>query len=74
LIQNYKWDLSKSEAANADGWIFDNIKLTVKRDTTIIIKVDNWKNNYNALPKRWRMYLGVFLAIIIAGFFNIQPK
>jgi len=64
----------KSEAANADGWIFDNIKLTVKRDTTIIIKVDNWKNNYNALPKRWRMYLGVFLAIIIAGFFNIQPK
>jgi serine phosphatase RsbU (regulator of sigma subunit) len=35
----------KSEAANADGWIFDNIKLTVKRDTTIIIKVDNWKNN-----------------------------
>ena len=30
--------------------------------------------NYNGLPKRWLMYLGVFIAIIIAGFFNISPK
>jgi serine phosphatase RsbU (regulator of sigma subunit) len=30
--------------------------------------------NYNGLPKRWKIYLGVFIAIIIAGFFNISPK
>ncbi len=35
----------KAEAANADGWIFDNILLTVNNDTTVRIYVENWKNN-----------------------------
>jgi len=41
-ITNGAW---KSEAANADGWIFDNINLTVNKDTTVLIYVENWKNN-----------------------------
>lgn len=31
-----------SEALNADGWILDNSRLTVTKDTTVTLSVENW--------------------------------
>jgi hypothetical protein len=35
----------KSEATNEDGWIYENSKLIIRNDTTLIINIPNWEDS-----------------------------
>ncbi|MGE5681022.1 MAG: PP2C family protein-serine/threonine phosphatase, partial [Bacillota bacterium] len=68
---------------NYERFMIDNIEVTIFFQRINVLSAATaiffamltlYELNYNQLPKRWRLYLVLFISISVSGFWDISPR